>query len=1434
MYENMDKNFYEFTYSQKSIWDEENFFKNSPLNNIAGFLVIDEEVDFKKLKKAILKFIKNNDSFRIKLKQTENLSAVQYFEPFYDQDIEIIDLPDISAAENLTKSIVNVPFNLFDSFLFEFKIFRFPNNHGGFLVNAHHLIYDAWSSVLLINKIMNYYQELAEEIPNYSYIDYISSEKKYVKSDRFIKDKEFWESTFKNIPNPISLPESIKNYNSNLSSYSKRKSFPFSKKAMAKINAYCNEKKLSPFAFFMSVYSIYLARINNSTNFALGTPVLNRTNFQEKHTNGLFISTIPFCVNLDWNSNFDSFSKYISTQTLSSFRHQKYPYKLLLEDIRKERPDVTSLYNVLFSYQNARADKFQELKYTSKWVTPSAIFNDLQIHIHDINNDNSLIVSYDYRIAKYTEKSIVETHNRILNIINQVIDSENICLADIEVVTPSEKNALLTAYDNTKKYYQKGKSIQYYIEKQVEKTPNKIAVVANGVSLTYRELNEKANSLAYHLRTLGVLPNTFVGILQKRSVQMFVSILAVLKSGAAYLPLDFNYPKDRISYMLENSETKIVLTEDSLKDIVPENVSAISVCLDDNSIFGKNTDNLEIINKGTDIAYIIYTSGSTGKPKGVKLKHHNINNFILGMCDKINFSKGKTIVSVTTICFDIFVLESLLPLQNGLTVILANEEEQNSQVLLNELCLKNKVNIIQTTPSRMKKLTADVEYCSYFKYITDILVGGEPFPNTLLEKLKKIAHTNNTKIYNVYGPTETAVWSTVKNLTNTSIINIGKPISNTSIYVLDNATRRLLPKGMVGNLFIGGSGVCAGYHKRDDLNETLFTKNKYNFRELIYNTNDLAKITSSNEIVHLGRADFQVKIRGYRIEIGEIENKVLEYPNITETTIIAQNSNFLICYYVAKTDIIISELVSFLLEDLPNYMIPVYFVKMDKMPLTPNGKIDRKALPKVKLDENEKIVVASTKTEKLLEENILKILNNTMKNVDINTPFISLGLDSLSLVQLQSMLLNHGFNLTTQTFYKYPTVKALAHFIDSNNSVSEETSLELPVEFMHEDGEVIPKTYDDSLGNVFLTGANGFIGVHVLDELLNTTDSKIYCLVRGANVDFSKNRLYSSFKFYFDKDLEVSYPDRVVVVNGDISTSSLGLSDDDTAMLKSDVSTVIHTAAIVKHYGNFNEFKQINMNGTKNIADFSYKNHFRFIHISSISVSGNYLLKQQNKSVDFSENNLYIGQHYTENVYVNSKLESENIVYNYMKKGLRGKVLRIGILSGRRSDGRFQENISANAFYGRIKSFVNLNAMAKNLLAQRIEFTPVDDCAKAIVLLAKTSEMDNKIFHLYNHNLVSLRMVIDALKEQGFNIQILSDEAFRARILAYSKSMNDSITAIVNDFNTTNLSLDYNFTVNIKSDFTQNALRSLGFTWRRIDKDYLNIIIKYMKDVNFI
>lgn len=1429
----MKKDFYELTFSQKAIWEEELVFKKSPLNNIAAYLVINEDVDFIKLKKAIVTFIKNNDNFRIKLEKKDNGIPVQFFSSTITPEIELIELPDESSVEALVRSMANVPFSLFNSFLFDFKMFKFPSGNGGFLMNVHHLIMDAWSTGLIIKEVMQLYQNLNYKLPCNSYKEHILDEQSYLKSSRFEKDKKYWEEKLQNLPQLAMLPSSVKSSEIAPNAFSKRKDFSLNKDLSSKIWKYCKENKISPYVFFMSVYSIYFAKIASTNRISIGTPVLGRSNYKEKNTSGLFISTLPFFMTLDWNLSFEKYTKYVAEQAISNFRHEKYPSQFILEKMKEVDSEATSLYKVFLSYQNVRSTKSDTLDYYSKWIAPNAIFNDLQIHIHDINDTSNLLVSYDYKITLNTEKFITDFHKRIVSICNSVISNQKQLLSNIEIVTEKEKKDLLNLFD-TKKYYNKQLTIQELVQEQAKKHPKKVAVIANGESLTYSELNQKANSLAYVLRKKGVKPNTFVAVMQKRSVAMIVSMLAILKAGGAYLPIDYNYPIDRISYMLENSNVKLFLTENCLLERLPNKKDFEVLCVDlSDSLFKLHTSDLSIVNNSNDCAYIIYTSGSTGKPKGVKLMHKNIHNFIVGMCNKINFSKEKTIVSVTTICFDIFVLESWLPLSRGMTVVIANEEEQNNQKLLNKLCRKHTVNIIQTTPSRIKKLILDPAYCEYFKSITDILVGGEPFPNALLLVLKKLSKTNNAKIYNVYGPTETAVWSTIKDLSTTAIINIGEPISNTSCYILDSQTNSLLPKGYEGTLFIGGDGVCKGYHNRDDLNEKLFIKNKYKSQETIYNTNDLAKFTSNNEIVHLGRSDFQVKIRGYRIEIGEIENKILEYNYITDATVISQDSNFLICYYVSTKDIIISNLISYLLKSLPNYMIPGYFVKLDKMPLTPNGKIDRKSLPKVKLDENN-IVKASTPTEKLLEKNILKVLNNTLETVDINTPFISLGLDSLSIVQLQSLLLENKLNLTTQTFYKFPTIKSLANYIDKHDSLSTETAFSLPPELLHNNDEKVLNPKANDLGNVFLTGSTGFIGIHVLHELLVTTNSKIYCLVRGSSKNYVKDRLLSTYKFYFSENLERKYSDRVEVLNGDITLPDLGLSKEEQKKIKDNISTIIHSAAVVKHYGNYNDFKNINIKGTREVASFAYKNKIRFIHISSISVSGNYLLKDIKKDTDFSENNLYIGQHYTENVYVNSKLESENVVYEYMKKGLRGKVLRIGILSGRSSDGLFQKNIYANAFYGRIKSFISIGAISKELLPQKIEFTPIDECATAIVLLAKTKEYDNKIFHLYNHNLVTLHYLVGVLKDMNYNLKVLNDDSFRETIIKYSKEKNESVSALVNDFDTSNLSLDYNYTVNIRSDFTQKILKQLGFSWNKIDKEYIKKIIQYMKDVNFI
>lgn len=1432
-------NKFDLTGQQESIFSIEQFYKDTPINNLAGVFIIEEPINIEILFNSINLFIKDTDTFRIRIGNNNANIPYQYIVDYEEKIFSTLNFDTVNEVNTYAKKIANQPIFSYDSDLFRFIPFILSDKTGGFIFIAHHLISDAWSIQLIIDRILNYYAFLSKKIDTipeynkYSYYEYIKSYNSYKNSEKCEKDKKFWDEY--SLASQACIPCEYSN-STDIDYISKRKTFTLSKKDMKNISDFCRVNKISIYTFFLAIHSIYFSRINNLDNFVIGTPVFNRSSLKEKNTVGLFMDTIPFNVKTVSSYTFKKLSEEISIDMISCFRHQKYPYNNILKNIKQKNDSTCNLYNILFSYQKPRTqDKFSLIKYSATWIEPDAIFNDIQIHIHDVSDIGKLSISYDYKISKYSASYISKIFKRIKYIINQILDnSANIKLSDIEIVTDDEKDVLLNKFNNTYKKYDKNQTIHSIIEKQVEKSPNKIAIICDDNKITYKELNEKANQVANYLRNKGVKRNTFVGLLINRSIEMFIGLLGILKSGAAYLPIDPEYPPDRISYMLENSETNVVLSKKDLFSILPENIEKIDISLSNtNIIYKQSTNNLTNINSSSDLAYIIYTSGSTGKPKGVKLKHININNFILGTTDKINFSKDKTIVSVTTICFDIFVLESYLPLQKGLTIVLANEKEQNDIKLLNSLCLKYNVNMIQTTPSRLNLLTNNYEYCKYFEGLTDVLVGGEPLPSPLLKHLKDLS--KNINIYNMYGPTETAVWSTIKDLTKTDLITIGSPIANTTTYVLDEKSLKLLPPETPGILFIGGDGVCEGYHKREDLNEKLFIKNPYNPKEIIYNTNDLVKQLSNGELIHLGRADFQVKIRGYRIELGEIENRILSYNSIKETVIVPYESKFLICYYSSKKDIIISDLISYLLEELPNYMIPAYFIKLDSLPLTPNGKIDRKKLPKPNINTDIVIEKASTKTEKLLESNILKLLNNGTEHIDINTPFISLGLDSLSIVQLQSMLLKYKLNLTTQTFYKYSNIKKLAEFIDKSKSVHDEVAFTLDPSLLHSSFEHATKVTDDSdLGNVFLTGANGFIGIHVLKKLLDTTSVKIYCLVRGADPDSSLKRLADSYKYYFNSSVLPYIDKRIFIINGDITVENLNLTDENYTTIKNNVSTIIHTAAIVKHYGSFDKFKDINIIGTKNITKFALKNNFRFIHLSSISISGHYLLKHDNHNIDFSENNFYIGQHYTENVYVNSKLEAENVVFSAFKNGLQGKVLRIGIISGRYSDGFFQKNINANAFYSRIRSLVNLKIITKAMLNQQIEFTPVDECAKAIVLLARTKQFDNKIFHLFNHNLIAVKDILNVLKKFDIHIEPLDDDTFKEKILEYTNSLNSGIAAIVNDIDTTNLSLKYNYTVNIKSEYTKNILKDLGFEWKKINNNYLYKIFNHMISIGFI
>lgn len=1436
----MQNEIYDLTNPQKSIWLTEQFYQGSCVNNLCGTVAISQVVDFDMLKKAIYQFVKDNDSFRLKLifdEKGEIKQEIADFEPF---NIEIVDVKNEEELATLENEMVDIPFTILNSYLHHFKMYRLPSGKGGFVLVAHHLICDACTAGLVASKTINIYNSLlkGEDVTeaSTSYINYINSENDYLVSNKFEKDKEYWNTVFETVPEIGTIP-SIKQENKNTCKAA-RKTFVLPKEQVEKINTFCVSNKISAFNFFMALYAIYVSRVSGLDDFVLGTPILNRSTFVEKTTPGMFISTVPFRFTLADDLSFIDFAKKIAFDSLGMFRHQKYPYQNILEDIRKKNPAQPNLYDILISYQNTRTNRNSaEVPYEVRWTFNHNLADSMQIHLFDMNDEGLLNISYDYRLDKYDEDEILAIHERICFMMEQVLSCDSLLAKDIDIVTGKEKDVILNEFNDTFLEYDKSKTVVDYFEEQVKKTPDNVALVCEDKEFTYKKLNEEANKLAHYLIQNNVKQKDIVGIMVHRSPEMIIGLLAILKVGACYLPIDPEYPTDRINYILKDSNAKTLLVHTSTLNTLSNNdFSKINIDLNSDIYSSDMIYNLNTIIPSNSLIYMIYTSGSTGNPKGVMITHQNINNFIIAEKKLIDFSPNKVMVSVTTICFDIFALEIWCSLTSGIKLVLANDLEQLSPNLLRNLCIKNNVSMIQTTPSRFSALLADIDNLAFLDNFTDIMVGGEPFPKVLLDKFQKYSHAN---IFNMYGPTETTVWSTIKDLTSTSNITIGKPIANTTCYILDK-NKKLLPIGVPGELYIGGDGVTNGYWNRDELTLEKFIKSPFNKNEIIYNTNDLAYFTRDGEIVHLGRTDFQVKIRGYRIELEEIQNKLLNFEGITDCVVVSKDNKFLVCYYVADKKYPSSSLSSYLLESLPNYMIPAYFMKIDSIPLTPNGKLNRNLLPNI-VEEEKIITKATTDSEKKLSDVISNILD--IKELDINTPFLNLGLDSLGIIKAQTMLLKYNLILTTQDFYKYSTIKKLAKRIDDNIYNYQEQDIEIPNSFKHQPNEILSKLAlvnkdEDCLNNVFLTGANGFVGVHILHELLNSTNNIIYCLVRGNSLEHSSDRLKKSYNFYFNDDISKYLNNRIYIVSGNVDAPNFGIDISVFNNYINKFSTIIHTAAIVKHYGSFEDFEKINMNGTRNVVEFAYAYKKRLIHISSISVSGNYLVKQNNRNIDFSENSLYIGQHYSENVYVNSKLEAERIVLSYMEKGLTAQIHRIGILSGRYIDGVFQEKISENAFYNRIKSMVSLGSISEDMLEQSIEFTPVDACAKAIVTLARNSICNNKVFHLYDHHLMKVKNLVNLFKDIGFNVNVLSKEDFNDFIYNVSlKSDNSNLNPIINDITYDSnhlLSLNYDFTVNISSEFTQKYLHLLNFDWPNIDDNYVKKILNYMKKVNFI
>jgi len=1051
-------------------------------------------------------------------------------------------------------------------------------------------------------------------------------------------------------------------------------------------------------------------------------------------------------------------------------------------------------------------------------------------------------INLEYRSDLFKENTMTSFLKHYLFVLKQIIDGFDGEVQNINIITDDEQK-LLDKFNNT--YGEINRApVSKIFEEQAVLHANDVAVICDDKFLTYKELNERANSLAHYLISKGVKPNDIIAIMTNRSLETIVCMLGILKAGAAFLNVDPTYPIDRTEYYINDSKIERVLTQKELRERVAQIKNSIEIDLDNTEIYGKHTSNPNVSVKETDLSYIIYTSGSTGTPKGVMLNQIGMSNMVQAMTKVLDYLKEgnkHAIASVTSTPFDIFVYEIIVSLTHGLKVVMANNAEHRNPKLLDALIKKYNVDVMTVTPSLMKINYDNREPDTALARVKNMVFGGEPLPEKFVQDLRALA--DDITIYNIYGPSEITILSNVQNLNGEKEITIGPPILNTQIYILDKNMKQV-PIGVIGEIYIGGIQVGDGYIGKAEMTAERFLKNPFGSGK-IYKSGDIGRWTFDGKVQCLGRIDNQVKLRGLRIELGEIEDEMLKMPGVTSAIVnkVSIDGKESLCgYYVADNNLAENIVKENLRKFLPPYMVPTYIIKLDKMPYTINRKVDRKALP---LPVVNKFASATVDIRSLNsnEEKLLEIWKNILKTdkISVDDNFFDIGGDSILAINMQIEALKYGLEFEYADIFNFPTIRQLSkklpspeeHFM-ANYDYSKINNL-----LKANSIDNLDKIEKYNFRNALIIGSTGYLGAHILHSFLIHESGTAYCLIRPKSNMSPEDRIISYLNFYFGEDFYNNYKDRIKVVAGDLVKENLGLSKSDYNEVVSNVDVVINSGAIVKHFGLKKEFEDINGKGTQYIVDLCKKNNKRLIHASTISISGFgekeelTTTPEEEGSKLFTEHDLYVGQS-IKGIYSTTKYKAEISVLEAIEDGLDAQIVRIGNITNRYSDGMFQKNIKDNAFVRRLKSFIEIGAFPKETLKHALEFTPVDLCADAIIKILEYSSPCN-VFHIYNPNLLPAPLLYNTLLDRGFEIIPVTDELMSYIItgILEDNKKKDTISGIIPDIDK-NKKFTYTSKVRLDCDFTNKFLNKVGFNWVSYDSLYINKCFDYFKKVHFI
>lgn len=1031
---------YPLSSSQNRLWTLSQIDEANISYNVPGNQLINEEVDVDAFMNSLKNLIERHDILRTVFKTNDKGEVRQYIQAKEDFKFPFKQI-DLKNNENRLNEILkeesSTIFDLEKGPLFKGLLIKVRDNKWMFSYNMHHIISDEWSIEVMINELLQVYTAIkegrtSEKKPlRIQYKDYAVWQQNRLLSGEFESDQKYWLDVFKGeLPilsnfGDYSRPV-IKTYNGG---EVRRK---IDSSTYKKFKALYKSQEGTLFMGCLSLLNILLHKYTGQDDLIIGTPITGRTHEDLKDQVGFYVNTLALRTQLDSDENFKNLLEKSKKNALNAFEHQEYPFDELLNTLNIKR-DLSrgALFDVMISVQNGN-DPNQDSTdlYEKKVIETGASKYDLTFTF--IEDGDSLIVELEYNSDIYSRNTSNQLLLHLEQLLEKLIEFPEKSILSINYLSDSERDELLSN-NKTEVLYDDEISVLKLFKKNVISKPDNKALIYEKESLTYKELDEMSNQLANYLISQNVKKGDFVAILLDRSIEMIVSILGVIKSGAAYVPLDDNYPQDRMTYILQDVMPKMLISKDSVlksfEGVEHENI--VKIDSDWEHILKESKQELSINIGPEDLIYVIYTSGTTGRPKGVLIKHVGVVNLILSVNERYNIEEEENVLGFSNYVFDASIEQFFLSLLNGLTLVLCSKEDLLDLDKFTKILKDFKITHLDVTPSFLENIAPD-------RYnLKRIVIGGEECPINLVEKWAPYAN-----LYNSYGPTETTVTALIheydKNQKRNKKIPIGLPINNTSVYILDE-NKNLVPKGVIGELYLGGNGLAKGYLNQEKLTQEKFVLNPFNLNEKLYRTGDLVKWNYKGEIEFLGRIDNQVKLRGFRIELDEIECVLSSYPGIKSSLVILidnQEDKMLIGYVSSKEAIDEIELREWLSSQLPHYMIPRYLHVMERFPLTLSGKIDRRNLPKIEdrieLKGTTYIVPEST-IEQKLSVLWMELLN--VPRVGLTDNFFELGGHSLKATKLMSRI-HKEFNVKLRLLelFNHPDLRSQGALIASKES----------------------------------------------------------------------------------------------------------------------------------------------------------------------------------------------------------------------------------------------------------------------------------------------------------------------------------------------------------------------------------------------------------------